>query len=274
MKAWQQLFGDQKAVIGMIHVPALPGSPLYAWDTGRIFDQVASEAAQYAAGGVDAVMIENMHDVPYLKGGGGAEVTAFMTRVGMIVKEVCKLPCGVQVLAGGNQQAIAIAFAAGPDFVRAEGFVFGHVADEGWMDADAGTLLRYRKAIGAEHIMVLCDIKKKHSAHAITADVDLAETAKAAQFFLSDGVILTGTSTGAPLDPAHAASVKGQVNLPIIAGSGMSPDNLADLWPHLDGFIVGSYFKEQGYWENPLDPERIGSFMQEVARLRTQKGPI
>src|SRR6185295_17642379 len=109
------------------------------------------------------------------------------------------LPLGVQVLAGANKEALAVAHAAGCQFIRAEGFVFAHVADEGLMpEADAGSLLRYRRAIGAEHIAVLADIKKKHSSHAITADVDLAETAKAAEFFGAEGVVVTGTATGEP----------------------------------------------------------------------------
>lgn len=68
----------------------------------------------------------------------------------------------MQVLAAGNKEAIAIAYASGFDFIRCEGFVFGHVADEGYIDSCAGELLRFRKMIGAENIQVYCDIKKKH----------------------------------------------------------------------------------------------------------------
>ena len=56
-----------------------------------------------------------------------------------------------------------MAQASGADFIRAEGYVFSHVADEGWMDSCAGELLRYRKLIGAENVLVFTDIKKKHS---------------------------------------------------------------------------------------------------------------
>ena len=136
-----------------------------------------------------------MHDVPYLKREVGPEVVASMTAVCRAINEATNLPCGVQVLAGANEAALAVALAAGMDFVRAEGFVFGHVADEGWMDACAGPLLRYRKQIGAEHIAVWADLKKKHAAHAMTADVSLAETVKAAEFFGADAVIVTGEAT-------------------------------------------------------------------------------
>ncbi|XP_068812295.1 protein C19orf12 homolog isoform X3 [Struthio camelus] len=142
-----------------------------------------------------------MHDLPYTVG-PGPEITAAMTVISAAVKRTCPgLPLGVQILCAANQQAIAVALAAGLDFIRAEGFVFSHVADEGIINACAGNLLRYRKQIGAENIQIFADIKKKHSAHALTADVSVAETAKAAEFFLADGVILTGTATAMPADP-------------------------------------------------------------------------
>jgi len=41
------------------------------------------------------------------------------------------------------------------------------------------------------------------SAHALTADISVAETASAAELFLADGVVLTGTATGLPADPGE-----------------------------------------------------------------------
>lgn len=135
-----------------------------------------------------------MHDVPYVQNEKiGWEVMTAMTRLCHEVKTIVKrTPCGVQILAGGNKQALAVAKAANLQFIRAEGFVFSHVADEGFTDACAGDILRYRKQIDAEDVLVFTDIKKKHSSHAITNDVSLIETAHAAEFFLTDGNILTG----------------------------------------------------------------------------------
>lgn len=135
-----------------------------------------------------------MHDVPYVQDRRiGWEVVTAMTRLCHEVKSVLKqTPCGVQILAGGNKQALAVAKASGLQFIRAEGFVFSHVADEGFTDACAGDVLRYRKQIDAEDVLVFTDIKKKHSSHAITNDISLIETAHAAEFFLTDGNILTG----------------------------------------------------------------------------------
>ena len=97
-----------------------------------------------------------------------------------------------------------------------EGFVFAHVADEGLIESTAGSLLRYRRTIGAENVRVFADIKKKHSAHAITADVDIVETAKAAEFFQADGVIVSGISTGQPADASEVAAVSSAVSIPTL----------------------------------------------------------
>nr|CAD7443432.1 unnamed protein product [Timema bartmani] len=148
--------------------------------------------------------MENMNDVPYVQAKHlGPETTAVMSLVCGEVRRLVpsSIPCGVQVLAGGNKEAVAIAHASGLQFIRAEGYVFSHVADEGFTDSSAGELLRYRRQLGADNVLVFTDIKKKHSAHAITSDVSLEETARAAEFFCSDGVIVTGSATGDPANP-------------------------------------------------------------------------
>src|SRR6187549_536172 len=167
-----------KSIIGVIHVGALPGTPRGSKSVAELVRQAKEEARVYRECGVDGLIIENMHDVPYLKGEVGPEIVAAMTAIGIEVKTECGLPVGIQILAGANIEAMAVAHAAGLDFIRAEGYAYAHVADEGIIEASAARLLRYRKMIGAERVQVWADIKKKHAAHAITADVSLGETAE------------------------------------------------------------------------------------------------
>ena len=178
-----------------------------------------------------------------------------MSVIGNAIRRASALPLGIQVLAGANRAALAVAHACGAAFVRAEGFVFAHVADEGIIESSAGDILRYRRAIGAENVLVFADIKKKHSAHAITADVDIAETAKAAEFFSVDGVIVSGTATGSPADPAEVDAVRSAVTVPVLIGSGITPENLAQ-YRGADAFIIGSSVKSNGLWSGTLDPAR------------------
>ena len=188
-----------------------------------------------------------------------------MTAAGHAVRAAVDLPVGVQVLAGANREALAVALAIGGAFVRVEGFVFAHVADEGTIEADAGELLRYRRAIGAENIRIFADVKKKHASHALTADTDLAETALAAEFFLADGVIVTGAATARPADPADVATVADRVTIPTLVGSGVTPDSIGR-YGAADALIVGSSVKRQGLWSNDIEPGRLGAMSDAFTR--------
>ncbi len=252
----------------MIHVGALPGTPGQRHSMPEIIARAEREAVIYRQAGVDGIAIENMHDIPYLKNDVGPEIVAAMSLAGSIVKKVSGLPCGVQILAGANKAALAVALAADLDFIRVEGYVFGHFADEGLIESCAGELRRYQKQIGAGHILIVCDIKKKHSSHAITADVDIVETARAAQFFKSDGLVVTGLRTGLKANTAEISLVSEAVEIPVLVGSGVTLENVELYLEISDGLIVGSYFKIDGYWANDVDETRVRQFMEKVKIVR------
>ena len=266
LTAFRECFGARRALVGMLHLGALPGTPSAADSPDRLIEQALIEARIYQQEGFTALAIENMHDRPYLKGGVGPEITAAMTAVAREVKRETGLALGIQVLAGANREAVAVAHASGADFVRVEGFVYAHVADEGVIESCAGELLRFRRTIGAERVLVFADIKKKHGAHAITSDVSLVETARAAEFFLADGVIVTGVSTGEPASPEEVADVVGAAHVPVLVGSGITPANLAQ-FSTAHGFIVGSSVKQGGAWCNPLDRDAVRALANAFARL-------
>jgi uncharacterized protein len=263
------LFLATKPVVGVIHVGALPGTPRNAKSVSQLVDVARNEARLYREGGVDAVYIENMHDVPYLRGAVGPEIVAAMTLIGSEVKAQCGLPVGIQILAGANLEAMAVAHAASLDFIRAEGYAYAHVADEGLIQSSAAGLLRYRRMIGAEKVQVWTDVKKKHSAHAITADVSLGETAETVEFMGADCVIVTGSATGKSPMIADVLEAKSHCNLPVVLGSGINKQNVKEFYNHADGFIVGSFFKVDGHWANAIDPTRINEFMDVLKTLQS-----
>ena len=263
------LFSRSKPVVGVIHVGALPGTPSNTQTVAELVISAKREASIYRECGLDAVYIENMHDVPYLRGEVGPEIVAAMTAIGTEVKSESGLPVGIQILAGANVEAMAVAQAGGLDFIRAEGYAYAHVADEGLIQASAAKLLRYRRMIGATHVQVWADIKKKHSAHAITADVSLGTTAHTVEFMGADCVIVTGNVTGEAPRVADVQEAKTHCRLPVILGSGISADNINEFYHEADGFIVGSSFKVDGLWSNTVDSSRITKFLSIVNRLRT-----
>jgi uncharacterized protein len=264
------LFGVPRALIGVVHVQALPGTPAHELDIADITSIAVQEARAYREAGFQGVLIENTHDRPYVKTQVGPEITAAMAVVGAEIRRATELPLGVQVLAGANSAAVAVALASGASFVRVEGFVFAHVADEGLIEASAGALLRYRRAIGAGHVRVFADIKKKHSAHAITADVDIVETAKAAEFFTVDGVIVSGVATGQPADSSEVTAVSRGVSVVTLVGSGVTAENIAD-YVDADAFIVGSSIKKDGLWSNPIDRDRTQAVVRAFHALPSSR---
>lgn len=259
------MFGRKCSVIGVVHVLPLPGSPGWQGNMKEVIDGAIKDALAYKDGGVDALIVENMHDVPYLRGRVEPETTAAMTAVAREIKYEVTMPVGIQILSGANLEALGAAIAAELDFLRVEGFVFAHVGDEGIHESCAAQLLRRRAALKAEKILVFADIKKKHSAHAITADVTLAETARAAEFFGADGVIVTGVATGEPTDVADVEAACAATTKPVMVGSGITPDNVSHYLPYCDAVIVGSYCKQDGCWRNKVDPQRVKELMARVA---------
>ncbi|KAK2148275.1 hypothetical protein LSH36_506g02024 [Paralvinella palmiformis] len=290
MPNFVQIFGRLKSVvIGMIHLKALPGiaintvcivvsalerqsSPGCTKPIKEIISTACYEADMYQSADVDGILIENMFDIPWQRPEQiGPETVASITAACTAIKKTIRsLPIGVHVLAGGNKEALAIAKAAGLQFIRAEGYVFSHVGDEGLHHSCAAELTRYRCHIGAEDVHIFTDIKKKHCAHAITSDVSIGDTAKAAELFLSDGVVVTGTATGVASDTADLQEVQQAVSIPVLVGSGVTETNLSD-YMSAEAMIVGTHFKMAGDIRNTVDKNRVKQFMAKVRELRKEQ---
>jgi membrane complex biogenesis BtpA family protein len=250
-----------KALIAMIALRALPESPLYDGDDQRIVGQALSDLENYKRAGVDAVLLENDHDLPYIKGPMPEAAMDVVEKACQAVRAQWTGPMGLQLLEAANEDALNVAHATGLDFIRVEGFVYAHVGGAGIIEACAGPLLRQRAKLGCTHIQVFADIHKKHCAHAIKADLDISLEARQAELFMADGLIVTGRFTGEAADQADLRSVRQASSLPILIGSGMTPENVKQLVPLADAFIVGSTFRGNGRYLGQLDPEHLAVFV-------------
>jgi membrane complex biogenesis BtpA family protein len=268
--AIQRIFGRRQAVIGVIHSLPLPGSPHYDGDpVTRIYDFASAEALRYREGGVDGLIVENHGDIPFAKPDElGPETAACMAVMAERVRRESGLPIGINVLANGAVQGIAVAKAAGAVFVRVNQWTNAYVANEGLMDGKAGAASRYRSWLRAKDIAIFADVHVKHGAHAIVADRTLAELTRDAEFFDADAVIVTGQRTGDSADPKELEAVGKATKLPTMVGSGVTPDNVASIFKHADAVIVASALKRNGGWWNEVDPERLKAFMAVVRKAR------
>jgi membrane complex biogenesis BtpA family protein len=253
----------------MIHTGPSPGVPGFICIQSAV-ERAVAEAEVYLRAGVDGILIENMYDFPCIhEREMGPEVAAFMTRVAWAVKRRARYtPVGLHVLFQASKTALAVALAAECDFVRAEGWTYAHVSDKGLAEASAGAVVRYRHQIAAHKIPVYADVKKKHAAHTLTADLDIADVARGMALHRADGVVVTGTHTGEPPALDDLEAVAGATDLPILIGSGTTPDNYSDLYPYVDGFIVGSALKENGAWDAPVCQQRVEKMVAAAEQVR------
>lgn len=254
----------------MVHLQPLPGAAGYEGSVDRVMSMGLDEAMTYKEAGFDAIMLENMHDLPFLKGRVEPETTAAMAVIASAIKYETQMPLGLQILAGANLEALGAAVAAGLDFIRVEGYVFAHIGDEGYQESCAAELIRRRWQLKAEHVRIFADIKKKHSSHAITGDISLVETARAAELFKADGVIVTGMHTSDPPLPEDLENVRRSVDCHVLVGSGVSEENLHLFQPWCDAIIVGSALKLEGRWNRSLDPSKAHKFIEASRKIEAR----
>lgn len=270
------LFGVSLPVVGMIHLPPLPGSPRArsgvapVKSLAEIEEFVTRDVAALAEGGVDAIMVENFGDAPFFPGRNPAHVLTCMTRLTQLVRQLAARPVGVNVLRNDGVSALAVAVAAGASFIRVNVLSGARVTDQGVIQGEAHELLRYRKMLGAEDIAILADIQVKHSAP-LGAGVPLEqEVADICHRGMADAVVVSGSGTGRAVDIDRLRLVAGAAgpSHPVLIGSGASLENIAQLAEHAGALIVGTAFKEGGQVGAPVEVSRVRAFMESVSRVR------
>ena len=268
--ALHQLFGRERVVVGVVHCLPLPGAPDH---DGRPMAEIVARALADAAAdrdaGVDGLIVENHGDIPFAKPEDlGPETAAAMAVITDRVATATALPIGVNILANGALEALAVAAAARASFIRVNQWANAYVANEGIIEGPAARAMRYRARLAAKHVRIFADVHVKHGAHAIVADRALEELARDVEFFHADVAIATGQRTGDAAALDELATIKAATRLPVVVGSGVTTANVGDVLSRADGVIIASSLKRDGVWWNEVDPERAAAFMAEVHRLR------
>lgn len=245
------------AVIGMLHLPPLPGAPLAKLDYAKIKDFILKDAKSLRDGGVDCLMMENFGDVPFYPGLVPAHVVSFMTALACEVKAAVRLPLGINVLRNDGMSALAVAMASNAEFIRVNVLSGARVTDQGVIQGIAHDLLRYRAELGASNIKILADVDVKHSAPLAPRSLkdEVEDTIKRG---LADAVIVSGAGTGKPINHnALSEVVEAAGQTPVVLGSGVNSDNICDFKSQVWGFIVGTSLKKDGVVSNTVDVGRV-----------------
>ena len=154
MKNFKSVFQEEKPVIAMVHLGALPGTPLYDEDGGldRILKSAHKDLIALQDAGVDALMFGNENDRPYEFNVDTASTASMAYIIGRL-KDDIKIPFGVNVL-WDPIATMALAAATGAAFVR-EIFTGTYASDMGFWAPNAGKALRYRKRLGIDNVITL-----------------------------------------------------------------------------------------------------------------------
>jgi len=253
----------------MVHLLPLPGAPGYDfYGMEVIIEHALRDAEALVRGGVDGLMVENMWDLPYYVGMDvpPEEMTAQAVAARAVVEAV-DVPVGINVIHNGGRVTLAIALAAGADFIRVCLLTGARVWDTGELDRGcAADLLRLRKDLGAEHVKIFADVDKKHSV--AFPGIDLATHIEWTEFYLADALIVSGKMTGAAPELEKVRQARELATRPILLGSGTTAENIAQFLQYADGAIVGTALKVDGIAENPVDVERVRRYMEAVKAIR------
>ena len=256
----------QPCLIGVIHLLPLLGAPRYGGDLDEIVRRAVADARTYERAGFDAVEIENYGDLPFTKGRVEAVTVAAMTRAALAVREVVKMPVGLNVLRNDALSALAIAAVVGARFIRVNVLTGAMLTDQGIIEGNAYETIRHRARLCSQ-TKIFADVHVKHAAPLAPLPIEIS----AHDCLLrgqADALILTGPATGAPVDLEDLRRVRAALpQARLLVGSGATPENVAGLFRCANGIIVGTYAKRDGRTSNPADPIRARRLRRAVDRV-------
>lgn len=257
-------FGSDSPLVGMVHLPPLPGAPRFTGDRKDLRGRALADAFALVEGGFDALLVENYGDAPYHPDGVPAHTVAEMTA---IVRELgigVECPYGVNVLRNDAAAALSVAAAGGGSFLRVNVHTGARVTDQGLLEGQAHETLRLKDRLDAD-VAILADVAVKHSTGVGQRDV-AAVAEETITRGLADGLVVSGPATGEPADADQLKAVLDRRDdvdrsVPVFVGSGVTPDNAAALLDIADGLIVGTALKRNGATSAPVEPDRVEAFV-------------
>lgn len=248
------------ALIGVVHLLPLPGSPQHVLPVDEILSRALADAGILAEAGFDAVIVENFGDAPFTASHLPPTSTAAMAVIADHIRRRTSLRLGINALRNDASAALGIAVASGAAFIRVNVHTGVAATDQGVIEGQADATLRYRKLLGGP-IAILADVHVKHAV-ALSAP-DIVSAAKDTAYRgLADGLIVTGPATGEAVDMEELARVREAVpDRRIFVGSGATADTVGDLLHIASGVIVGSSLKQGGDPGRPIDAALAKAFV-------------
>jgi membrane complex biogenesis BtpA family protein len=244
-------------LIGMVHLPPLPGSPRWAGSMDRAIASALGDARALIDNGMDALIVENYGDAPFTAGRVAAATVAAMAVIAREIRRALPdTPLGINVLKSDARSALGVATAVGARFIRVNVLAGAVVADQGVVQTDAYAALRERRLLGSD-VAIFADVQGKHAVPLVPVEIE-QQARDLASRSLADGLIVSGRATGEATPLEDVKRVRSAVpGAPIWVGSGVTPDTAAELLSVADALIVGTSLKQEGDVSKPVDPARV-----------------
>lgn len=245
--------GGRPLLVGMVHLLPLPGNPRPSPGLGEVLRRAAADAAALAAGGADAIIVENLGDAPFSADRVDPHTIAAMTLAAQTLRGVAPdLPLGINILRNDSRAALAIATATGAEFIRVNVLTGVMVTDQGLIQGEARELLQDRQRLGSR-VRIAADVLVKHAVP--LGEPKLEDVARdTALRGGADALIVSGSGTGRPLDPERIARIREVLpQTAVWAGSGVTPQRV----PPVDVAIVGTWLHESADLSRPIDAGRV-----------------
>lgn len=252
------------ALVGVVHLPALPGAPRFRGDLPAVIEGAVHDAQALTAAGFDAVLLENFGDAPFFRGRVPTETVSAMTAVAAAVRGATRLPLGINVLRNDAQTAMVVAHVVGAQFIRVNVLVGARVTDQGIVESESAELLRLRDRLRAHDVRIVADVDVKHSRPLgpVEADAVAEEALECVERAMADVVVVTGARTGSAADASVCERVARAVpETPVWLGSGVTADTLRAWLAVAQGVIVGSALRADGRAGGPVDLARARAFV-------------
>jgi uncharacterized protein len=262
------MFHTEKAIIGLLHLRALPGDPLF-YTNGSSMDEVISNAQSdlkaLQDGGVDGVLITNEFSLPYQKKVSAVTLASMARVVGVLSKDF-KIPYGVEAIYDPDA-TIEICAATDSQFTRCM-FTGAWAGDLGLINRDIGQTIRLKSALRLDKLRLTYFINGEGEVY--LNDRQLVDIAKTVVFnCLPDCLVVAGEMVGKGPKTSQLAQIKSAAgDVPVFCGTGCNINNLEDVLSVADGAYVGSTFKENGEFLGKIDVKRVSEFMLKVRGFR------
>lgn len=261
----REIFSADRPLIGVVHLLPLPGSPRFGGSMDQVVDRARRDARVYEESGLDGLIMENYGDLPFYPQAVPPETVAAMAVVAEEVRRVTSIPMGINVLRNDSRAALGLAAVLKAPFIRVNVLLSAMVTDQGIVQGQAHDLLRQRNALGAS-TRIFADVMVKHAHPLMQQSIESAARELVSRG-LADALIVTGKATGSGPRLAELKSVKSAVgDVPVLVGSGVTPENAAKILAIAHGAIVGTFLKRDGLTENEVDGHRVKELLQSAGR--------